>query len=319
MRTLTGCFVGIDVALDELVMSIDGAPVSCWPNDEVGQTALVATLRDHTPTLVVVEGSGGLERAIANWLNAAEIDTSIANPRQVRDFAKGIGKLAKTDAVDAVMLAQFAAVVQPQARMRTTAAAEELRGLTVRRRQVRDDRVAEGHRRTRAHAIAWPSIDRILAAMSAELAELERMISERLALNPTWRAKCALLRSVPGIGPVISATIIAELPELGTLSHKQIAALVGVAPRTHQSGRSKETATIGGGRRPVRCALYLATVTATRHNPLIHAFYHRLIDRQKPKKLAMIAATRKLLTILNAMVRDGSLWQPLTPEMPIHP
>jgi transposase len=314
MRTSTGCFVGIDVAVDELVMSIDGGAVSRWTNDEAGQTALVATLRDHAPTLVVLEGTGGLERAIARQLDAAGIDNAVANPRQVRDFAKGMGRLAKTDAVDAVMLAQFGALARPDARLPTTAAADELRGLMVRRRQVRDQRVAEGNRRARSHDVALPSIDRIIAALTEELAELESMIADRLAHDPTWRDTCAILRSVPGIGPVAAATVIAELPELGSLSHKQIAALVGVAPRTRQSGRSTETATIGGGRRPVRCALYLATLSATRYNPLIHAFYHRLLDRHKARKVALIAATRKLLTILNAMVRDRTPWQPHSTE-----
>jgi transposase len=184
----------------------------------------------------------------------------------------------------------------------------------VRRRQVRDARVADRQRLTRADPGVRPSLERLIAASTAELQAVAAAIAALVALDPTWRAKQRVLHSVPGVGPIVAATLLAELPELGTLTAKQIAALVGVAPRTRQRGKTRGQATIGGGRRGVRCALYLATVTAVRFHPAIRAFYARLLAHHKPKKLALVAAAHKLLTIRNAMLRDGTLWQPPVTE-----
>jgi transposase len=304
-------FVGIDVAQDELVVAVrPSGAVSRWANDEPGRTALVAAVRAAHPTLVVLEATGGLEQAAAAALAEATLPVVVANPKQVRDFARGVGRLAKTDPIDAAILARFAEVVRPAVRAGTDEATRALRALVVRRRQVRDARVADTQRRSRAEPIVRPFLDRAIAAATTELTDLEAAIAARVALDPTWRATRDVLQSVPGIGPVVAATLLAELPELGTLATKQLAALVGVAPRTSESGKHRGKATIGGGRRGVRGALYLAAVAARRWNPTIRAFYERLLAAHKPKKLALVAAAHKLLGILNAMVRDGTLWLP---------
>jgi transposase len=303
-------FVGIDVAQDELVMvSAPDDAVTRWTNDDLGRAALVATLRPLAPERIVLEGTGGLERPIVAALADAGLPTVVANPAQVRAFARGIGRQAKTDPIDAAVLAQFAAQVQPPVRPLADAAARDLRALVVRRRQVRDLRTREQHRRSRTEPIAQGSIDRMLAVLTTELHDLEAAIATQLTLDPTWRVKQAILESVPGIGRVVAATVIAELPELGRIDAKAIAALVGVAPRTQESGRRRGPATIGGGRSSVRATVYLATVTATQYNPVIRAFYQRLLAAGKPKKVALIAAERKLLGILTALLRDGALWQ----------
>jgi transposase len=306
-------FIGIDVAQDEVVVAARPCGVvTRWTNDEAGRTALVAELQAQRPALVVLEATGGLEQAVAAALAAASVPTVVANPKQVRDFARGVGRLAKTDPIDAAILARFAEVVRPAVRLGADEATRALRALVVRRRQVRDARVADTQRLTRADPVVRPFLERAIAAATAELTELEAAIAARLGLDPAWRAKRQVLQSVPGVGPVVAATLLAELPELGTLTTKQLAALVGVAPRTTESGKHRGQATIGGGRRGVRCALYLAAVAARRWNPTVRAFYERLLAAHKPKKLALVAATHKLLGILNAMVRDGTLWQPPT-------
>jgi transposase len=303
-------FVGIDVAQDELVVAVrpTGA-VTRWPNDEPGHAALVAHLAPLAPALVALEGTGGLEAGIAAAVQDAGLPVVVANPRQVRDFARGVGHQAKTDPIDAAVLARFADQAAPPVPARPDAAARALAALVARRRQVRDLRTAERNRRGRAPAVVHPSLDRVIAVLSAELAELERAIARALALDPAWRAKTAALQSVPGIGPVVAATLVAELPELGRQGAKPLAALVGVAPRTRQSGRKQHPAAIGGGRRAVRHALYQATVTAVRHNPVLRRHYEHLLARHKPRKVALVACAHKLLTILNAMLRDGTIWQ----------
>jgi transposase len=312
--------VGIAVAQDELVVMIQPAgSLSRWTNDAAGHAALVAMLRPLAPRRIVLEGTGGLEQPVVAVLADAELPTVVANPAQVRSFARGIGRHAKTDPVDATVLAQFAAQVQPPVRPHADAAAREVRGLVVVRRQLRDLRVRAVQQRGRAHPIAHPAIDRVVASLTTELHDLDAAIAQHLTLDPTWRAKHTILRRVPGIGPVIAATVIAELPELGTIDSKAIASLVGVAPRTKQSGRTTRPATIGGGRASVRAALSLATVTAIRHNPVIRAFYDRLLAAHQPRKVALIAAERKLLGMLTAMLRDGALWQPTAPAHPITP
>jgi transposase len=314
------CWVGIDVAQDELVVAI--APTGAmtrWSNDEAGHTTLVAMLVPLEPLRIVCEATGGLERALVAALAEAELPVVIANPAQVRAFARGIGRHAKTDPIDAAVLATFAQEVDVPVRPIADTAMRNLRALVVRRRQVRDLRVAEGHHRERAEAVSVPSIDRVIALLTEELRELDHAIAASLRLDPTWRAKQTILRSVPGIGAVVSATLIAELPELGQIDAKAIAALVGVAPQTRESGRSRRPATIRGGRAPVRSALYLATVSAIRCNPAIKPFYQRLVTNHKPPKVAMIAAEHKLLTILTAMLRDDTLWDSATTHPALTP
>jgi len=308
-------FVGIDVAGDELVAATQPAgEVRRWANDEAGHDGLVAALRERRPALVVLEATGGLEQGIAAALTEAGLPTAVANPAQIRAFARGIGRLAKTDPIDAAVLARFAAVVRPAPRPDAGETGRALRALVVRRRQVRDARVAERQRLSRAEAIVRPSLERLIAAYTAELTELEAAIAARLTAEPALRGKRAVLQCVPGVGPVVAASVLAELPELGTLSGKQAAALAGLAPRTRESGKRRAPAAIGGGRRGVRCALYLAAVTAVRWNPPLRAFYDRLLAAGKPKKLALVAAARRLLGILNAMLRDGTLWHPPATE-----
>jgi transposase len=303
------CWVGIDVAQEELVVAVTPpGDLTRWAQNEAGHAALIAHLVPLAPQRIVLEGTGGLERDLVAALAEAALPVVIANPAQIRHFARGIGRHAKTDPIDAAVLARFAQEVEPPVRPVADAALRTLKAQVVRRRQVRDLRVAETHHRTRAEVVSHPSIDRVLAVLTEELHELDRAIADALRLDPAWRAKQTILRSVPGIGAVNAATLIAELPELGTIDAKAIAALVGVAPRTNESGRSRRPATIGGGRTPVRSALYLATLTAVRLNPVIRTFYERLLAHHKPHKVAMIAAEHKLLTILTAMVRDGTLW-----------
>jgi transposase len=304
------CFVGIDVAEAELVVVAEPEPAATrWSNDAAGHAALIAHLTPLEPALIVLEGTGGVERAAAAALTEAALPVVVVNPAQARHFARGMGRLAKTDPIDAGVLARFAAVVRPAVRPRPDAAQRELVALVARRRQVGALRVTEQHHLRRLDPIAQPSAARLLAVLAEEQAELERQIAARLALDPAWRAKAALLESAPGVGPVVAATLLADLPELGTCSAKQIAALVGVAPLTRQSGRHRGQATIGGGRQAVRCALYLAALTAARCHPELAAFYQRLRAQHKPSKLALVAVARKLLARLNAMVRDGVYWQ----------
>ena len=303
-------FVGIDVAEAELVVAAEPEPAATrWPNDAAGHAALIAHLTPLAPALIVLEGTGGVERAVAAALAEAALPVVVVNPAQVRQFARGVGRLAKTDPIDAAVLARFAALVRPAVRPRPDAAQRELAALVARRRQVCALRVAEQHHLRRLDPIAQPSAVRLLAVLAEEQAELERQIAARLALDPAWRAKAALLESAPGVGPVVAATLLADLPELGACSAKQIAALAGLAPLTRQSGRTRGQATIGGGRQAVRCALYLAALAAARRDRALAAFYQRLRAQHKPPKLALVAAERKLLARLNAMVRDGVGWQ----------
>jgi transposase len=313
-------WIGIDVAQAELVVAErPAAGITTWANDADGHAALVAYLQDgDAPELIVMEGSGGVERPVLLVLQEAEFPVAVANPRQVRAYADGIGTLAKTDPIDAAVIARFAEEVELHARYQLTVAEQTLAALVARRRQIRDLLVAERLRRLRllpqgaAVAPAVASLDRVLAAGAAELATLEAEISTLITLEPPLRAKQDLLQSVPGIGPVIGATLLAELPELGQLGDKPIGALTGLVPRTRQSGRTTKPATIGGGRAAVRHALYQGAVTAVRHNPVIKAFYERLRAAHKPRKVALVACAHKLLTILNAMVRDGTFWQETT-------
>jgi len=309
--------VGIDVAAAEVVVALRGAaalaPPTAWSNDAAGHAGLVAWLVPQQPCLVVLEATGGLEAPLVAVLQDAALPTVVANPRQVRDFARGVGQLAKTDPIDAAVLALFGAVARPAVRPRP-AAARALAALVARRRQVRDLRTAETNRHKLAPASVVGSIDRVIAVLEDELADLERRIAEQLARDPVFTAKATLLRSVPGIGPIVAATLLAELPELGALDPKPIAALVGLAPFTQRSGTFRGRARIQGGRAPVRVALVQAALTATTWNPAIKVVYDRLRAAGKPHKVALVACARKLLTILTAILRSGAPWCPTTPR-----
>jgi transposase len=304
-------FVGIDVAQATLEIAVRPTGES-WQvaNDEVAFGALVDRLRELVPTLIVLEATGGIQLPVVGALAAAGLPVVAMNPRQVRDFAKATGKLAKTDRIDAQVLAHFADAVRPEVRPLPDAATRELAILVARRRQLLEMRVAEQNRSRGVPPRIRAQIREHIAWLNRCLAELDRELGQLVRSSPVWQERVDLLRSTPGVGPVLSATILADLPELGSLSHKQIAALVGLAPLNQDSGNKRGKRVVWGGRASVRGALYMATLVATRHNPMISAFYQRLLATHKPKKLALTACMHKLLTILNAMVRSQTRWAP---------
>jgi transposase len=303
--------VGIDVSaafLDTAVRPLN----TSWhdPNTPAGIPALVARLQGVQPRLVVLEATGGRERALTAVLEAAHIPVAVVNPRRVREFARAAGVLAKTDTLDASILARYAEAMQPPARPLPDAATQELQALVARHRQLREMEVAERNRRHTAPPAIAAQIDVHIRWLREQRAVVDREVAQRVRTTPAWAARAALLRSVPGVGPVLTATLLAALPELGQLDRKQIAALVGVAPMARDSGRWHGTRHVAGGRATVRATLYMAALVASRHNPVIHAFYARLVGGGKPKKVALTACMHKLLVILNAMVRDGAPWRP---------
>jgi len=304
-------FVGIDVAQETLEIAVRPTGES-WQvaNDEVAFGALVDRLRELAPTLIVLEATGGVQLPVVGALAAAGLPVVAMNPRQVRDFAKATGKLAKTDRIDAQVLAHFADAVRPEVRPLPDAATRELAILVARRRQLLEMRVAEQNRSRGVPPRIRAQIREHITWLNRCLAELDRELGQLVRSSPVWRERVDLLRSTPGVGAVLSATMLADLPELGTLSHKQIAALVGLAPLNQDSGKKRGKRVVWGGRASVRGALYMATLVATRHNPMIRAFYQRLLATHKPKKLALTACMHKLLTILNAMVRSQTRWAP---------
>ena len=305
-------YVGVDVS--KAALDVGLSPTSeGWsvPNEEEGIDELVRRLRELSPALVVLEASGGLELPAVVGLGEAGLPVVVVNPRQVRDFAKATGKLAKTDALDAQVLALFAERVRPTPRPLPDADALALSGLMARRRQLVAMVVAERNRLTRALPPVRSGIQEHIAWLEDKLRDLDGELSRTLRESPLWQERENLLRSVPGIGPVVTLTLLAELPELGMLNRKQIAALVGVAPLNRDSGVLRGRRTVWGGRAPVRTALYMATLVATRFNPVIRSFYDRLCSTGKPKKVALVASMRKLLTILNAMLKHRTAWDPI--------
>lgn len=304
-------FVGIDVAKDRLDIHVRPSRESfAVARDGEGVAALVDRLKQLAPALVVLEATGGFEVTVAAALGAAQLPLAVVNPRQIRDFARATGKLAKTDALDAAAIAHFAQAVHPEPRPLPDAQARELGELVARRRQVIEMIVAE---RNRARQVQSPSlkkrIDRHLAALQTELTEIEHDLDDSTRNTPIWREHENLLISVPGVGNITARTLLADLPELGTLDRKQIAALVGVAPLNRDSGTMRGKRTIWGGRAGVRAALYMAALVASRKNPIIALFYSRLRTAGKPAKVALTACMRKLLVILNAIIRDKQPWQ----------
>ena len=308
-------YVGIDVSKARLDMAVrpSGALLSV-AYDATGITTVLTQLTHVQPVRIVVEATGGLEWPLVRALVDGALPVIVVNPRQVRDFAKATGQLAKTDTLDAQVLAHFAEVIQPALRAIPDPQTQELAALLARRRQVLAMQGAEQHRLDRAPDRVRKRIEAHLRWLRAELARLDTDLDDRIHQSPVWREREDLLQSVPGIGPVMSRTMLAELPELGVLNRKQIAALVGVAPFNRDSGRLRGHRTIWGGRAPVRTALYMATLVATRWNPVIRSFYQRLRAAGKAPKVALVAAMRKLLTMLNAMVHAGTPWQPVVAQ-----
>lgn len=308
-------FVGIDVSQDLLVVAVHGQTGTTEvANNRQGHRALRRQLRPLKPTRIVVEGTGGLERPLVAELQEAGLPIVVANPARVRNLAGALGQRAKTDPIDAAVIAHFAAVVDlPQPVVRS-ANERTLQELVSRRAQLVADQQREQCRAGRMSAVGQRSIARMQQGRTRELARLERAIAKVIARDPHLAAKAAIVRSMPGVGPVIAAVLLGQLPELGTLNHKQLAALVGVAPMANQSGRHDGSRHITGGRRSVRNALYLAAMVASRHNPVLRAFRQHLARRQSSTKAILIACARKLLTMLNAMVRDGAMWSPPPPK-----
>lgn len=307
----SGSFMGIDIAKTQLDLAVHGTGAP-WQvaYDSAGLKQVVTQLRTLAPTLIVVEATGGLEIRLVSALVATSLPVAVVNPRQVRAFAHAAGILAKTDRLDAQVLAQFAAAMQPTPRPQPDAATQQLSAVLARRQQVVDMLTAEKNRlsqqlesalrkRLRAH-ITW---------LAKELERTEQELTQLIQQSPAWRAQDDLLQSAKGVGPVFSQTLLAEVPELGQLNRKQMAALIGVAPFNRESGGYRGKRRIWGGRARVRAVLYMGALVATRHNPVIKAFYERLLAAGKEKKVALTACMRKLLTILNAMIKQQTKWQ----------
>jgi len=305
------CFAGIDVSKDHLDVHLRPTGEAFRAGtDEPGLARVVARLVGAGPALVVLEATGGYEAPVAAALAAAGVPVAVVNPRQARRFAEATGKLAKTDRLDAAALAHFAEAVKPEARPRPDADTAALAALVDRRRQLIAMRVAEQNRLEHAPPAVAREIRAHLAWLDRRIDRADRDLAAAVQASPVWRAKDDLLQSAPGVGPVVSRVLLTELPELGALSGRRIAALVGVAPVAKDSGRKAGARRIAGGRAGVRSALYMAALAAARFNPAVRAVYRRLRAAGKAVKVAQVAAMRKLLVILNAMVRDHRPWDP---------
>lgn len=302
---LSKVYVGIDISKSHLDVAV-GQDGEYWQagNDHIGIQRTVARLKVIQPALIVVESSGGLETALITELYAAGLPFALVHPGRVRDFARSIGLLAKTDKLDARLLARFAEAIKPSVSRLPGEAEQVLNALMLRRRQLLDMLVAENNHLASTRLSLRPKVEAHIAWLQAELADLDQQIEDQIQQIPHFREKEAILRSAKGVGPVLCAKLLSGLPELGQLNRKKIAALVGVAPFNDDSGRRRRKRRIQGGREDVRHVLYMATLAAARSNPVIKPFYQRLLKQGKLKKVALVACMRKFLTILNAMIRD---------------
>lgn len=305
-------YVGIDVGKDSLyAASCPDQINTCVPNTIDGHRQLCRLLAQHSVALIVVEATGGYERPVAAELLAESLPVVIVNPRQVRDFAKGMGQLAKTDTIDARMLAQFAQMVRPSVKHQFKPQTADLAELVKRRRQLNDLRTQENNRMQMTHhPKVRKSIAKMIQTLDSQIAAIERIIRDHIEADDDFKSKDDILQSTPGIGPQTSAMLLSCLPELGMLNRQQIASMAGLAPWTHQSGRSTGKSHIWGGRKDVRNALYMAALTARRCNPVIRTLADRLTRMGKPFKVVMTACMRKLLVILNTMIRNQTVWSP---------
>jgi transposase len=303
--------VGIDVSKDRLEVHVAPPGESfAVGRDGAGIEALVERLLPLSPAIVAVEATGGFESVVAAGLAAAGLPVVVVNPAQVRAYARALGLRAKTDPIDAAVIAGFVAATRPQVRPLPDEDTRALADLVSRRRQIIQMIVAEKQREKRAPARTRRSIARLLKALQRELTEIDSAIDDAVRGSPVWREKQDLLASVPGIGPAIARTLLADLPELGSLDRRQVAALAGLAPYTRQSGSWRGRSFIGGGRTSVRSALFMGAMVAARYNPTLRDFHQRLIAAGKQPIVAIIAVARKLLTILNAIIRDQRPWLP---------
>jgi transposase len=303
-------FVGLDVSKSRLDVAFrPGSEAWSVANDERGIAEAVSRLQAVRPVLVVLEATGGMEFPVTGALAAAGLPVVVMNPRQVRDFAKATGQLAKTDKMDAGVLARFGEAVRPEVRPLPEACTQELRALLTRRRQLVEMLTAERNRMGNAPKGIRREIQEHILWLERRLKGVNQQLAQTIRNSPVWREKNNRLRSAPAVGPVLATTLLADLPELGRLNRKEIAALVGVAPFNRDSGNQRGQRTIWGGRTRVRTALYMATLVAVRHNPVIRAFYLRLLQAGKKKKVALTACMHKLLTILNAMMKQQTDWR----------
>ena len=304
-------FVGIDIS--KATLDVDSYPINGprrFLNEDASREKLCEWQKARDPALIVMEATGGLEMPLAAVLAAAGLRVAVVNPRQARDFAKAIGVLAKTDAVDATVLARFAQAVRPPVRELKSDEAQELEAVLTRRRQIVEMITAERNRQLKAQARIAKQIKSHIAWLEKRLDEANGDLERLIKSSPSWLQKSQLLTSVPGVGRVVATTLLAELPELGILNRRQIGALVGVCPFNRDSGARRGKRLISGGRSSVRAALYMAALAATRFNPTIKVFYNHLVTAGKHKKVAIVACMRKLLTILNAILRDQTPWKP---------
>lgn len=308
-------FVGIDVSKTRLDVHVRPAGQQ-WSteNNEAGHQELVRKLQALTPTLVVLEATGGYQNQVVAELASANVNVAVVNPRQVRDFAKGTGRLAKTDTIDAAVLAHFAETVRPTPQPMPDAQTLELQALMTRRRQLIEMRTGEMNRLETARVErVRRDINKTISWLTRRIGEVDNDIDKTIRKSAVWREREDLLSSVTGIGKTVARTLLVELPELGTLNRREIAALVGLAPYNHDSGKRQGKRAIRGGRTEARSMLYMATISAVRFNAQIRVMYQRLLSVGKLKKVALVACARKLVTILNAMVRDKAAWRALEP------
>jgi transposase len=309
-----GVCVGVDVSRDWLDVALsDDVVTRRVANTAAGIQSLVSELRPLEPERIVVEATGGLEEALVRALSEQRLCVAVMNPRQVRDFARATGRLAKTDKIDAQTLALYAQVLKPEPRQMKDDSESELTALVRRRQQLTRELTMEKNRKRRAtSASVLASLERMIAILKQELAEIEAEIERQIEASPVWSERSRLYRSVPGVGPRLAATLLAEMPELGRIGRRQVALLAGVAPVNRDSGLFRGRREIWGGRRQVRGPLYMSALVAAVRNPVLRAFYQRLVRAGKPKKLALVACMRKLLTILNAIAAHSQPWTPLS-------
>jgi transposase len=311
MTGQTSIYVGIDVSKGRLDVAV-GEQGEFWnvANDEKGIAKLAERMKEVQPELIVLESTGGLELPVMAELYASQMPVALVNPGRVREFAKSIGLLAKTDKLDARLLARFAEAVRPMLTHLPDEQEQRLIALVTRRRQLIEMLVAEQNRLNTVRHSMRANLEEHITWLRQALADLDQEIQEFIQQSPLWKDKGDLLQSVPGVGPVTACTLLAELPELGRLDRKKIAALVGVAPLNDDSGHRRGKRRVKGGRSSVRNVLYMAALVASRFNPILRLFYQRLIQRGKVKKVALTACMRKLLTFLNAIIRDQQRWNP---------
>jgi len=311
-QTERGRWIGIDVSKAwRDVANTAEERVARFRNDAAGVAALLAALTAQAPRLIVLEATGGYEMRAASTVLEAGLPVAVVNPRQVRDFAKARGRLAKTDALDARVLALYGARMPPPVRPLPDPIAQELAALLARRRQLVQMHTAEENRRATVVPRLLPPLEEHLAWLSAQIAAIDDAMAQTLQESPLWQAKEQVLQTIPGVGPVVSRTLLGHLPELGTLSRQEVAALAGVAPLNRDRGQQQGTRHCWGGRAPVRAALYRAAMTAARCDPSMQVFAKRLEDAGNPGKVVLVACMRKLLTIANALLRDGVVWDPV--------